>query len=221
MDISAITSHLPGNTLWYLLPLPLLVWALFSRWFKGLIGGVILDYLAEHKLDKETYTLIKHAHLPTEEGSVQIDHLIVSLYGVFVVETRNLRGCIFGGKHTQTWTQRVYNRTNKFPNPLRQTQAHAKSLADLLGLSEHQVHPLVIFIGGSKFKTEMPDNVTQGMGYIRYIHSKQELVLSGRQVREIIVGIESGRLEQSFQYQIEQVGPARRVGSQDTDLPTD
>jgi predicted RNA-binding Zn-ribbon protein involved in translation (DUF1610 family) len=55
-----------------------------------------------------------------------------------------------------------------------------------------------VFIGDSTFKTPLPDNVTYGMGYIRYIKSKTETVLSPMQILEISQAIENGRLSRSF-----------------------
>ena len=55
-----------------------------------------------------------------------------------------------------------------------------------------------MFIGDSTFKTEMPNNVTYGRGYIKYIKSQKETVLSKDAVNEIISKIETGRLTPSF-----------------------
>jgi hypothetical protein len=77
-----------------------------------------------------------------------------------------------------------------------------------LGLEDGQVHSLVVFIGDSKFKTPMPKNVTHGGGYIRFIKSKDQHVLSPSQVDAIEQKISSGRLPQSRatrQAHIEQV----------------
>lgn len=54
----------------------------------------------------------------------------------------------------------------------------------LLGLGDHQMHSVVVFVGDNTFKTSMPDNVTRGLGYVRYVKSKQEAVLSPEQVEE-------------------------------------
>jgi len=61
-----------------------------------------------------------------------------------------------------------------------------------------QVHSVVVFVGDSRFKTDMPDNVTYGLGYIRYIKSFKSKVLSPDQVTRIMDSIEEGRLGPSF-----------------------
>lgn len=194
---------------WSLILLAALALILVTPWFRGLIGGIFASLFAQPKLDEESYYLIRNVTLPSEEGSTLIDHVIVSIYGLFVVENKNLHGSIYGGKHIQTWTQRLGRQSFRFPNPLRQNLNQAKALAILLGLADYQVYPLVLFTGKSSFKTEMPENVTQGAGYIRYIQSKTNPVISGHEVREIIETIESGRLADAFKIHREDV---RHIG---------
>jgi len=73
------------------------------------------------------------------------------------------------------WTQKIYKHSDKFQNPLHQNYKHVKTLEQLLGLNDGQVYSLVVFVGDSTFKTAMPENVTYGFGYIRYIKSKSSV----------------------------------------------
>ena len=79
---------------WWLVPLMLVIGVLKSPWFKGHLGEFAVNLAIKLRLDKETYHLIKNVTLPTEDGSTQIDHVIVSVYGVFTVETKNMKGWI-------------------------------------------------------------------------------------------------------------------------------
>lgn len=196
MDFSPISQFI--LSLWYFIPFLIILAAFKSAWFKGIFGEFIVNIFAKWKLDKDIYHLFKNVTLPTDDGTTQIDHIIVSVYGVFVVETKNFRGWIFGSATQKNWTQQIYKHKNTFQNPLHQNYKHTKSLQALLNLEEHQLHSVVVFIGNSTFKTELPENVTYGMGYIRYILSKTDPVLSPIQVIEITQSIESGRLERSF-----------------------
>jgi len=45
-------------------------------------------------LPKEQYTVLHNITLPTDDGTTQIDHIVVSRFGVFVVETKNMKGWI-------------------------------------------------------------------------------------------------------------------------------
>jgi len=209
MDFSPIYQTL--FSLWYLIPLFIFAAVINSAWFKGVFGEFIVNVFAQWQLDKDTYHLMKNVTLPTENGTTQIDHIIVSPYGIFVVETKNMKGWIFGSPKQKMWTQQIYKHKNKFQNPLHQNYKHTKTLEALLELEESQVHSVIVFIGDSTFKTPLPDNVTYGMGYIRYIKSKTESVLSELEKDRIIETIQNGRLKASFKTNREHVSHVKEI----------
>jgi restriction system protein len=69
-------------------------------------GEFLVNTAARLFLPKDEYHLIKNVTLPTDDGTTQIDHIIVSRYGVFVIETKNMKGWIFGSANQRTWTQK-------------------------------------------------------------------------------------------------------------------
>jgi restriction system protein len=87
---------------------------------KGVLREFQVNLIARLFLDKQVYTLFKNVTLPTEDGTTQIDHVIVSRYGLFVIETKNMKGWIFGSAQQKIWTQKIYRHTSKFQNPLYQ-----------------------------------------------------------------------------------------------------
>lgn len=184
--------------IWYLIPLAILAAVIRSPWFKGKAGEAVVNISARRYLDKTRYHLIKNVTLPTEDGTTQIDHIIVSRYGLFVVETKNMKGWIFGNAKQRYWTQKIFKYSQKFQNPLHQNYKHVKTLQSLLDLSDEQVHSLVVFVGDSTFKTPMPENVTYGGGYIRSIKAQVEERLSDPEVLKVVEAIESGRLAETF-----------------------
>ncbi|MBR9872401.1 MAG: nuclease [Gammaproteobacteria bacterium] len=197
MDFSQVLQPLFSN-LWYLVPLVIFAALIKSPWFKGKAGEAVVNLSARIFLDKARYHLIKNVTLPTEDGTTQIDHIIVSRYGVFVVETKNMKGWIFGNEKQRFWTQKIFKHSQQFQNPLHQNYKHVKTLHSLLDLDDEQVFSVVVFVGDSTFKTPMPDNVTKGGDYIRFIKSYTEERLTEGEVTSIIDSIESGRLAATF-----------------------
>ncbi|MCD8476978.1 MAG: NERD domain-containing protein [Sulfurospirillum sp.] len=64
-----------------------------TPWMKGKIGELTINVATSLYLNKEEYTNIKNITLQLNDGSTtQIDHIIVSRYGVFVIETKNMKG---------------------------------------------------------------------------------------------------------------------------------
>ncbi|HAS6131180.1 NERD domain-containing protein [Vibrio parahaemolyticus] len=179
---------------WYLVPLLLIVSVFKSRWLKGVFGEFLVNRLLS-KLPESDYTLIKDVTLPTSDGTTQVDHIVVSKYGIFVVETKNMKGWIFGSARQKQWTQKIYRHSSKFQNPLHQNYKHIKALETLLGCSEEHLHSVVVFIGDSTFKTEMPPNVTYARGSIRYIQKFNEVVFSDKDYARLTESINQIKLK--------------------------
>ena len=166
-----------------------------SAWFKGIFGEYKVNTVIRRLLDEKKYRLIKNITLPTSEGTTQIDHIIVSRFGVFVVETKNMTGWIFGSEHQRQWTQKIFKHSSKFQNPLHQNYKHTKVLASCLGMDESKLFSVVVFVGHSTFKTPMPDNVTHARGLVRYIKEKSEVLLTDKEVGETVRKILSSQLK--------------------------
>jgi len=193
MDIPSVIVTLLHQH-WYFIPMFLLITTLKSAWFKGVYGEFLVNFILNRFLPKEQYSLIKNVTLPTDEGTTQIDHIVVSPFGLFVVETKNMKGWIFGNARQKQWTQKIFKYTGTFQNPLHQNYKHTQTLARRLAIPNNKVYSVVVFIGDSTFKSNMPDNVTYARGCIGYIKSKQAVHFSQQQVSEIYDTIESGRL---------------------------
>lgn len=185
----------PLKVLWWLVPVVLVIGFFQSAWFKGLLGEALVKFAAKLRLPPDTYHRIHNVTLPTPDGTTQIDHVFVSRFGIFVVETKNMKGWIFGGENQAQWTQKIYKKSFKFQNPLRQNYKHVKALESALDISPEVIHSVVVFAGDSTFKSPMPANVTQGGGYITYIKSFSQPVLSKSEVQGVLSQIQSGRLE--------------------------
>lgn len=121
--------------------------------------------------------------------------LVVSKYGIFVVETKNMKGWIFGLARQKLWTQKIYRHSSKFQNPLHQNYKHIKALETLLGCSADYLHSVIVFIGDSTFKTEMPPNVTYARGSIRYIQQFNKVVFSDKDYARLTDSINQIKLK--------------------------
>jgi restriction system protein len=177
-----------------------LLLVLAGRWFlkspsaKGYFGEKKVEIAANLLLDSEQYRRIDNVILPFNNGTTQIDHVIVSVYGVFVVETKNMKGWIFGREDQPEWTQTLYRRSYKFQNPLRQNYPHIKALEAVLGIPSSSIQSVVVFSGDAKFKALMPRNVTHISGFITYIRSFDCPVFTREECESIFNRIDEARL---------------------------
>lgn len=165
--------------------------------FRGWLGEAKSAVANALFLDKNVYTSINNVTIPTQNGTTQIDHVIVSCFGLFVVETKNMKGWIFGDEHAKQWTQSIYGRKYRFQNPLHQNYRHTRALSDFLGIDHEKLHSVVMFWGDAEFKTSMPANVMTH-GYARYIKSKQDVVFSDEEVAQFIEALRSSILPKTW-----------------------
>lgn len=152
------------------------------RGWTGEVRGRVLQRLF---LDPDTYHQFNNLILSTPRGTTEIDHVIVSQFGIFVVETKNRGGWIFGRESDQNWTQVHFRVKYTFPNPLRQNYGHVKALEELLGIGTEKMHSVVTFLGGCRFKSPMPPNVL-AWDHIDYVKSKTAVLLCDEEVRQIV-----------------------------------
>ncbi|MDF3934661.1 nuclease-related domain-containing protein [Pseudomonas citronellolis] len=209
MDFTPVIAQFLSTFGWFI-PLIVLMALLKSPWGKGQIGELLVRLFAHWQLDKATYRRLHNVTLNTPDGTTQIDHVFLSRYGIFVLETKNMSGWIFGGEKQAQWTQKIYKRTYKFQNPLRQNYKHLKALEATLGVSPEHLHSVITFVGGSTFKTEVPACVTQGIGFIRYIKSFQQPVFSETEVATMLNTLQTDRRTPSLATHREHVQNLKR-----------
>lgn len=210
MDVTSIITQ-AFSALWYLIPVALLAGLFKSPWFKGVLGEFKVNLLLRLFLPKDTYHLLKNVTLPTDDGTTQIDHILVSKFGVFVMETKNMKGWIFGSPNQKQWTQKIFKYSSKFQNPIHQNYKHIKTLEKCLNINPESIFSVIVFSGDSTFKTNMPNNVTYAGGCIKYIKSKSIELLTQEQVSEVVAIIQSGRLRPSIKTNREHVAHVKKI----------
>ena len=160
---------------------------------KGEQGEAMLRQHTDPSLAGKGYHALHDLLIPLYESTTQIDHLYVSRYGIFVVETKNYAGWIYGDAEQKQWTQVLYQQKYRFYNPLKQNETHIKALAYLLKLPMETFHSIVVFVGEAEFKTALPDNVLQGADISGYVHRFRRSLLSQAQVDEIYATLSQKR----------------------------
>ncbi|EED70368.1 nuclease-related domain-containing protein [Comamonas testosteroni] len=164
--------------------------------FKGWRGERAVQGAIRRQLNPLIYVDMHNVTLPTADGgSTQIDHLIFSPYGLFVLETKNYQGWIFGTEKQREWTQQIFRKRSRFQNPLRQNYKHVKTLQSLLDIAPEHLHSVIAFVGDCEFKTEMPAHVTRGLGFVGHIQSFTQPVWSPEQMQALLDKLDALRLQ--------------------------
>lgn len=137
-------------------------------------------------LPKDKYKVINDLFIQKGGYSTQIDHVVVSIYGVFVIETKYYRGWIYGGENSEYWTKNVYGHKFELRNPLWQNEGHIKTISKLLddpGLIP--IYNIVAFSNQANLKIDKSLPVMYWHQVVPYIRQYDEPVMSDSYVEEI------------------------------------
>ena len=99
---------------------------------KGKLGERKIAKLLEKIASKGDAYVINDVIVPSENGATsQIDHILFAPGGIFVIETKNYKGWIFGHENSEEWKQSLLGKKrfwgwsseqHKFRNPIRQNE---------------------------------------------------------------------------------------------------
>jgi hypothetical protein len=166
-------------------------------------------------LDSKIYRRIDDVIIYTSSGTTQTDHIVVSKYGIFVVETKNINGWMFGNAQEDQWTQSIFGNKSRFQNPLKQNYRHIKSLSEFLNIDDSLLHSVVFFIGDCTFKTPMPPNVLNS-GIVPYIREFKQVILTDEQVGDITARLLSVKQDKAFTHKTHMESIKGRYASKTT-----
>lgn len=114
---------------------------------KSQIKGSLGELRQEIRLDRlprESYKSINNILIPNEDKTAQIDHLVVSKYGIFIIENKNYKGYIYGKQYDKTWTQVIGKSKNAFYNPIAQNYGHIKAIENIIG-ENYKIYSIIVF----------------------------------------------------------------------------
>ena len=151
----------------------------------------------------DDYVILDDVVLQTNRGTTQIDHIVVSKYGVFAIETKNYRGEIYGDDKRKEWTQMIitdvtyakkwwktytYVTKNHFYNPVKQSLAHSIAIRSLLSeWSALKVVPVVVFTGTAVLKDVSSQyHVVYDFNLLETILSFRTIYLSDNDVHRVV-----------------------------------
>ena len=120
---------------------------------KGFFGELIVKMIIGKTTEKEGKEkfVINNLLLQQENGKTsQTDHVVINKNGVFVIETKNYAGRIYGDDYRKEWTQVLnYGKVkNHFYSPVKQNAVHIHRISELLS-EDIPVHLVVVFVKGN------------------------------------------------------------------------
>ena len=145
-----------------------------------IFGSKIIGWFGElwtkgkiKKLPKDKYKVINDVFIYTKESYHQIDHVVVSPYGIFSIETKQYNG----DKYDKKWVRKVGKKTYYYTNPIRQNYGHVKSLLQLLNIDESKIFNVVCIPSRAKLNVKHDGEVVRYDEVLDKIYSYNEVII--------------------------------------------
>ena len=152
---------------------------IFRFYYKDILGTIGEWYTKRElsKLPKDKYLILNNLLLKQDDRLCQIDHVVFSKYGIFVIETKKYNGEIIGDRFDKQW---VNKDGVKYTNPITQNYGHVKCIEQLLNLDDTQVFNIVCFTGDIKVKA-LYEELTDTYTILDRIKSYDDEIISNSQ----------------------------------------
>ena len=164
-----------------------------------LFGAKIIGWFGElwtkqalNKLPKDKYIIINDVFIFVNGTTHQIDHVVVSPYGIFSIETKQYNGFFTGDKYDKNWVRHVGKKKYYYTNPIRQNYGHIKSLSELLNIDESKIYNIVCIPSRAKLKIKHDGELVNNITIVEKILSYQQVVINN--VEEIVNIINSSNI---------------------------
>lgn len=201
----------------FIIPLIIILFValfIYIAWYnsarqKGKRGEVLVTSILSQLSDD--YTILNDMVFRTEKGTTQIDHVVVSKYGIFAIETKNYRGEIYGDDNRKEWTQLIvteitygkkwwktytYVTKSHFYNPVKQSVGHALRIKEILSAFPHvKIVPIVVFAGNAILSNvESKNHVVYEENLLDVISEYRAIYLTDDDVQTVISLLEENNV---------------------------
>lgn len=154
--------------------LSIIILGILSAIFYKKIVGKAGEYHVKNELKKlpnEKYLVLNDVMIESNNITYQIDHIVVSKFGIFVIETKQYNGYIVGSEYDKKWKQ-----NNKFyiNNPIHQNYGHVKALENLLHLDSNKFISIICIPSTTKLKVK-------SKSYVLRIYELNNIILSHKE----------------------------------------
>ncbi len=184
------------------IPILLILLILALRFFKADIKGFVGEKTTSSVLfflNKSKYKVLNDVILKSGGYTTQIDHIVISDFGIFVIETKNYKGWIVGSENAEFWTQVIYRRKEKLYNPIRQNFGHIKALKNCLHEYPNVVYKsIIVFPSKADIKVNTTTDVIYLQNLLETIRKYSQINLSETDKENIYNKISSLNLAETF-----------------------
>ena len=136
--------------------------------------------------------LLFNCYIPNRSGEkTELDIIMISTKGIYVVENKNYSGWIFGDEQSKNWCETLKGKKFFFYNPVKQNKSHIRNLEKVLNIGEDKYISLITFNKNAilkKVKTESPKLYVKKYDELKKFIKEQEKcpdILQHEEIEEI------------------------------------
>ena len=160
--------------------------------YSKIIGwfGEFYTEIALLKIEGKDYKVINDLFISNNGKTTQIDHIVISKYGIFVIETKQYNGFITGDKFDKYWVRHLGKKKYNYENPIKQNYGHIKVISEITGIPEKYIHNLVCISSTAKLKIKHDGELVNCYTINNYIKSyKEEVINNYNEIYELLVNL--------------------------------
>ena len=142
----------------------------------------VVGFAGEYWVQKELnrlpgeYLFLSDVMLEIDGKTTQIDHIVFSKYGIFVIETKQRNTYITGNEHDKYWIVKAGRKKHYMYNPIHQNYGHKKAIEKILGLDDNQVIDIVCVSGQANLRVKSNKVVRVERLVDRILFEKEEKI---------------------------------------------
>lgn len=152
------------------------------------------EYRTSQILEMATFEnrLLFNCYIPNRSGEkTELDIIMISTKGIYVVENKNYSGWIFGDEQSKNWCETLKGKKFFCYNPVKQNKSHIRNLEKVLNIGEDKYISLITFNKNAilkKVKTESPKLYVKKYDELKKFIKEQEKcpdILQHEEIEEI------------------------------------
>ena len=142
------------------------------------VVGFAGEFWVQKELNKlpGEYLFLSDVMLEVDGKTTQIDHIVFSKYGIFVIETKQRNTYITGNEHDKYWIVKAGRKKHYMYNPIHQNYGHKKAIEQILGLDDKQVLDIVCVSGQANLRIKSNKVVRVERLVDRILFEKEEKI---------------------------------------------
>ena len=129
----------------------------FEKQLKGIAGESIIQLLLNSP-QLGYRKILKNIYVPYGNQTTEIDVVMIHETGIYVIESKNYSGWIFGNENQKQWTQMLNSYTKKrFYNPVWQNRTHIRALSNYTNIDKSKIKSYIVFSDRCELKAVPPN----------------------------------------------------------------